>query len=138
MNQPAQHAFVGESLQVGAGLTKSAPNAFHLANLEALSDKCVQVDAAGDDVASSLRIPESVAVGQGEFIEHFRASFLSGPGRSLEWTYRGLKRTIPDIAPSTEARFLLMLAIDLQEGKLPVGELSFFAEQEQLVTARAR
>lgn len=73
-----------------------------------------------------------------EFVDHFRESFLSGPGRSLEWTYAGLKRTLPVMAPSTEARFLLTLAIDLQEGRLPVGELSFFAEQEQLPTARAR
>ena len=71
VNQFAQHALVGESLQVGAGLTEPAPDAFDVADPEALSDKGVQVDAAGDDVASSLRIPESVAVGQGEFVEHF-------------------------------------------------------------------
>ena len=71
MNQFAQHALVGESLQVGAGLTEPASDAFDVADLEALSDKGVQVDAAGDDVASSLRIPESLAVGQGEFVEYF-------------------------------------------------------------------
>ena len=64
MNQFAQHPFMGESLQVGAGLAEPAPDAFDVADSEALSDKGVQVDAAGDDVASSLRIPESVAVGQ--------------------------------------------------------------------------
>ena len=71
MNQFAQHAFVGESLQVGAGLTEPAPDAFDVADPEALSDQGVQVDAAGDDVASSLRVPELLAVGQGEFVEHF-------------------------------------------------------------------
>ena len=64
MNQFAQHALVGESLQVGTGLAEPAPDAFDVADPEALSDKAVQVDAAGDDVASSLRIPESLAVGQ--------------------------------------------------------------------------
>ena len=48
-----------------------APYAFDVADPEALSDKGVQVDAAGDDVASSILIPESLAVGQGEFVEHF-------------------------------------------------------------------
>jgi hypothetical protein len=48
VNQFAQHALVGESLQVGAGLTKSTPDAFDVADHEALSDKAVQVDAAGD------------------------------------------------------------------------------------------
>ena len=62
----SQHALVGESLQVGAGLTKSTPDAFEVADPEVPSDKAVQVDAAGDDVASSLHVPESVAVGQGE------------------------------------------------------------------------
>src|SRR5688572_26271591 len=71
VNQFPQHALVGEAFQVGAGLTEPAPDAFHIADPEALSDKGVQVDAAGDDVASSLRISESVAVGQGEFVEHF-------------------------------------------------------------------
>jgi hypothetical protein len=66
----SQHALVGESLQVGAGLTKSTPDAFEVADPEVPSDKAVQVDAAGDDVASSLHVPESVAVGQGEFVEH--------------------------------------------------------------------
>jgi hypothetical protein len=70
VDQFAQHAFVGESLQVGAGLTEPAPDAFHIADPEALSDKGVQVDAASDDIASSLGIPESVAVGQGDFVEH--------------------------------------------------------------------
>ena len=63
MNQLAQHALVGESLQVGAGLTEPAPDAFDVADLEALPDQGVQLDAAGDDVASSLRVPESLAVG---------------------------------------------------------------------------
>ena len=63
VNQLAQHALVGEALQVGAGLTEPAPDAFDVADPEALSDKAVQVDPAGDDVASSLRISESVAVG---------------------------------------------------------------------------
>ena len=71
VNQFPQHSLVGEAFQVGAGLTEPAPDAFHIADPEALSDKGVQVDAAGDDVASSLRISESVAVGQGEFVEHF-------------------------------------------------------------------
>jgi hypothetical protein len=71
VNQLAQHALVGETLQVGAGLTEPAPDAFDVPDPETLSDKGVQVDAAGDDVASSLRIPELVAVGRGEFVEHF-------------------------------------------------------------------
>jgi hypothetical protein len=56
---------------VSAGLTEPAPDAFDIADPEALSDKGVQVDAAGDDVAPSLRVPESLAVGQGELVEHF-------------------------------------------------------------------
>jgi hypothetical protein len=71
VNQFADHAPVGESLQVGAGLTEPAPDAFDVADPETLSDKGVQVDAAGDDVASSFGILESVAVGQGEFVECF-------------------------------------------------------------------
>jgi hypothetical protein len=70
VDQFAQHAFVGESLQVGAGFTEPAPDAFHVADPEALSDKGVQVDAAGDDIASSFGVLESVAVSQGEFVEH--------------------------------------------------------------------
>jgi hypothetical protein len=70
VNQFPQHARVGESLQVGAGLTESAPDALDVANPEALSDQGVQGDTAGDDVASRLRVPESVAIGQGEFVEH--------------------------------------------------------------------
>jgi hypothetical protein len=71
VDQFAQHALVGESLQVRAWLTEPAPDAFHVADPEALSDKGIQVDAPGNDVASSLRIPESVAVVHGELIEHF-------------------------------------------------------------------
>jgi hypothetical protein len=46
-----------------------APDAFGVADPEALADKGVQVDAASDDVASSVCMPESVAVGQGTEIE---------------------------------------------------------------------
>ena len=41
-----QHAHVGESLKVGAGLTEPAPDVFDVANFEALSDKRVEVDGA--------------------------------------------------------------------------------------------
>ena len=70
VNQFAQHALVGESLQVGAGLTEPTPDAFDVADPEALPDQGVQLDAAGDDVASSLCVPESLAVGEGEFVEY--------------------------------------------------------------------
>ena len=42
----AQHALVGESLQVGARLAEPPPHAFDVADPEALSDKSVEVDAA--------------------------------------------------------------------------------------------
>ena len=107
VDQFAQHALVGESLQVGAGLTEPAPDTFDVADPEALSDKGVQVDAAGDDVASSLRVPESVAVGQGEFVEHFSldqrqvvadAPPAAGGEGAVRLAYRSPSRPRPGIA----------------------------------------
>jgi tetratricopeptide (TPR) repeat protein len=72
----------------------------------------------------------------GDFMDYYREHFVDGPGRPMEWTYRGLKRAIPDRAPSAEAAFLVTLVIDLQEARLPVGELTFFGAQDQLVAAR--
>ena len=68
MNQFAQHALVSESLQVCAGLTEPTPDAFDVADSEALSDQGVQLDATGNDVAASLGVPKSLAVGEGEFV----------------------------------------------------------------------
>jgi hypothetical protein len=111
VNQLAQHALVGETLQVGAGLTEPAPDAFDVPDPETLSDKGVQVDAAGDDVASSLRIPELVAVGRGEFVEHFGLDKRQvvtdavpaawGEGRRL--AYRSPSRRTP--VPHATTRF---------------------------------
>jgi hypothetical protein len=51
VNQFAQHALVRESHQVGAGLTKSTPDAFDVADPEALSDRVPLVEDEVDDLA---------------------------------------------------------------------------------------
>ena len=54
MDQAAQHAGLGEPLEVGAGLAQPPSLALHLADREATAHQGVERDAARDQVAAGL------------------------------------------------------------------------------------
>ncbi len=76
-----------------------------------------------EDGASGVR-----ASAFAEFIMHLRDRCAGRPGWKLNWKYRGLRRVIRDGTASVESQFLLSLAMDLQEGKLQTGDISFFGD----------
>src|SRR6186997_3339069 len=72
MNQPAEDALGGEPLEVRARLAQPLADTLDLSNLEPPADQCVQVDTAGDQVASRCGIAEPTIFGKHQLIEDFR------------------------------------------------------------------
>jgi len=54
----------GEALQVCAGLTEMLAEVLDVANEEPASDKVVQIDTSGDDVAAGVGVGQAVSVGE--------------------------------------------------------------------------
>jgi tetratricopeptide (TPR) repeat protein len=63
-----------------------------------------------------------------DFMTYYRARYVVPPGRQSTWTYRGLDGVLAQLDDGEEKRFVLSLAIDLQEGRVKPGDTSFFAE----------
>jgi hypothetical protein len=54
----------GEALHVCAGLTEVLAEVLDVANEEPASDKVVQIDTSGDDVAAGVGVGQAVSVGE--------------------------------------------------------------------------
>src|SRR5207245_258319 len=52
MNESAQHTWAGEAFEVFTWFAETAPQAFHLADPEALADELAECEAADDEVAA--------------------------------------------------------------------------------------
>lgn len=64
-----------------------------------------------------------------DFVNEYRAEHLEGPvGPRWWWSYRTLVRAIRRAACTPEDQFVLLMAIDLQDGTLDARQTSFFAK----------
>ena len=70
VDEPAQHTFCGESLQVCARLTQTLSKTFDVSNTESATDKAVEIDAPGDQVPAGFAVLELAAVRQHELIKN--------------------------------------------------------------------
>src|SRR4029453_2552373 len=69
MNQWAQYALCGESLQVSARLTETLSKALDVSNSESPTDQAVEINAPGDEIPASFAVLEATTIRQHELIK---------------------------------------------------------------------
>jgi hypothetical protein len=69
MDQWAQNALCGESLQVSAWLAQTLSKTLDVSNSESPTDQAVEIDAPGDQVPASFAVLEPTAIREHELIK---------------------------------------------------------------------
>ena len=69
VNQRAQHTPRRQTLQVRARLAEPLPQTLDIAHSKPPTDKVIEVDPAGDQVATSVGVAESTATRKRELVE---------------------------------------------------------------------